>query len=41
MVEVPGFEPHIHHEAKSLTDADLIDGKILRTGKQEQPKASK
>ena len=26
MVEVPGFEPCLHREAKLLSDADLLDG---------------
>jgi hypothetical protein len=41
MVEVPGFEPCFHREAKSLADADLIGGYNLRTGRLEQPSARK
>jgi hypothetical protein len=29
MVEVPGFEPCFQNEAKSLTNADLIEGESL------------
>jgi hypothetical protein len=41
VVEVPGFEPCFHREAKSLADADLIGSYNLRTGILEQPSARK
>src|ERR1700691_5924984 len=41
MVEVPGFEPNVHCEAKLLTDEDLIECQLARTSKPEKVPATK